>query len=355
MRATTRKSDAGNAGSECSNQRISGIITTNPEMLSLLKTIEAIRDSRQPVLITGETGTGKELFARAIHTLSMVKGPFVMVNVAGLDDNIFSDTLFGHLRGAFTGADRPRQGMIEKASGGTLFLDEIGDLSHHSQVKLLRLLQDGDYLPLGSDDHKQSNARIITATNRDLWEAQRSDRFRADLNYRLRTHHVNIPALRERLEDIEPLLQHFLEQASIKLNKNIPTPPKELQPLLMTYSFPGNVRELQGMVFDAVSRHQQKVLSLRTFHEHIARNNTNTAKVASLAASRDAIPQFLFNMKKFPTIQEATSILVAEAMKQAGNNQAIASRMLGITRQALGKRLKKMSEPQLKFDKPLIF
>ncbi len=311
-------------------------------MLSLITTIEAIGDSRQAVLITGETGTGKELFARAVHVLSKVKGPFISVNVAGLDDNVFSDTLFGHVRGAFTGADRPRPGMIEKASGGTIFLDEIGDLSKTSQIKMLRLLQDGDYLPLGADDHRQSNARIVTATNRDLWEAQRSGHFRADFNYRLRTHHINIPPLRNRRDDIEPLIEYFLDQSATALKKNRPTPPLELVPLLQAYSFPGNVREMQGMIFDAVSQHQSKILSLRTIHEHIANNTIYKTQVAPLEQMREK-NSFAATMSKFPTIQEAISFLVVEAMKQAEYNQAIAARLLGISRQALNKRLNKLS------------
>lgn len=317
------------------------IITVNPDMLSIIKRIEEIKNSRQAVLITGETGTGKELFARAVHNLSNIKGPFITVNAAGLDDSVFSDTLFGHVRGAFTGADRPRPGMIEKASGGTIFLDEIGDLSLNSQIKMLRLLQDGEYLPLGADDHRRSTARIITATNRDLWEAQRSGDFRADFNYRLRTHHINIPALRDRRDDIEPLAEYYLEYAAMALKKKKPTPPPELIPLLRSYSFPGNVRELQGMIFDAVSQHQSKILSLRTFQEHIA--NTNIYKPETTSLEKKSSDDSLLPMNKFPTIQEAISFLVVEAMKRTESNQTIAARMLGISRQALNKRLNKLA------------
>ncbi|MGB2688145.1 MAG: sigma-54 dependent transcriptional regulator, partial [Desulfobacterales bacterium] len=175
----------------------SKIVTNSAGMRSIFQYIEAISKSPRPVLITGETGVGKELVAKAVHALSHREGDFVPVNVAGLDDNIFSDTLFGHKKGAFTGAEQARSGLIEQASGGTLFLDEIGDLSAPSQVKLLRLLQDGDFFPLGSDVAKGSNARIIVATNQDLDWLKSSGRFRKDLYYRLCDHHIHVPPLRE--------------------------------------------------------------------------------------------------------------------------------------------------------------
>jgi DNA-binding NtrC family response regulator len=162
-------------------EAFSEIVTNSGTMRSIFQYIEAISNSPQPVLITGETGVGKELVAKAIHTLSNRKGNFVPVNVAGLDDNVFADTLFGHKKGAFTGADQPRSGLIEQASGGTLFLDEIGDISLTSQVKLLRLLQDGEFLPIGSDIVKHSDARVVVATNQNLQTLQESGKFRKDL------------------------------------------------------------------------------------------------------------------------------------------------------------------------------
>jgi transcriptional regulator with PAS, ATPase and Fis domain len=318
------------------------IITVNAQMISVFRQLEDIATTGQIVLITGETGSGKELFAKAVHRLSGLGGEFVPVNVAGLDDNVFSDTLFGHVKGAFTGADRLRRGMVEKALGGTLFLDEIGDLSPASQVKLLRLLQEREYLPLGGDDCKKSQARIVTATNCDLWAFQRTGQFRSDLNYRLRTHHVNIPPLRDRLDDLPLLLDHFLELGAQTFGKKRPTPPKELLPLLANYSFPGNVRELQGMIFDAVSRHQDKILPLATFYEHVARYHENNFTPKGSNSNIDDLPIPFCN--KFPTIKEATRLLVLEALKQSDGNQCIAARLLGISRQALNKRLSKISE-----------
>jgi len=313
------------------------IITHNAEMLAIFRYIESIAQACQPVLITGETGVGKELIAKCIHRLSKVKGNLVIVNVAGLDDNMFSDTLFGHAKGAFTGAEQERHGLVEQAAGGTLFLDEIGDLSPASQVKLLRLLQEGEYLPLGQDEPRYTDAFILTATNEDLWKLQRAGKFRKDLNFRLRTHHINIPPLCERMDDIQILVDHFMEEAARVLKKKRPTPPKELFTLLRTYSFPGNIRELRAMVYDAVSRHKSKILSLDVFKAHIAREQEN--RVRPTEPEVDEASPFKY-LKELPTIKQATRMLVNEAMRRANNNQSIAAGMLGISQPALSKRLK---------------
>jgi DNA-binding NtrC family response regulator len=315
-----------------------GIITNNQEMLSIFQYVGSIANSTQPILITGETGVGKELVARLIHKLSLDRGELVTVNVAGLDDNVFSDSLFGHAKGAFTGAEKARRGLIEKAGEGILFLDEIGNLSRSSQVKLLRLLQEGEYMPLGQDELKHTNAHIITATNMDLWSLQKSGHFRKDLNFRLRTHHINIPPLRERKDDIPLLLNHFVERTAQELNKKKPTMPKELIPLLETYSFPGNIRELQAMVYDAISRHSSRILSLDTFNKHIAGERKNITTYDETDAN--ALVKF---STELPTIKHATQLLVNEALKRAKGNNTLASKMLGISRQALSKRLKNRS------------
>lgn len=317
-------------------------VTNDKTMLSIFQYVESSARTDQPVLVTGETGVGKELIAKAIHRLSGRRGNFVPVNVAGLDDNVFSDTLFGHDKGAFTGAERVRKGQIDLAADGTLFLDEIGDMSQPSQVKLLRLLQEGDYLPLGRDEPKLSRCRIVAATNEDLWVLQRAGKFRKDLNFRLRTHHIHIPPLRERKDDIPALVDHFLDKAATALNKKKPTPPQELVPLLQTYSFPGNVRELQSMVFDAVSQHKSKLLSLEVFRSYIAQSQ-NHRSTSSLNTDEEEI-SFVNFSDELPTIKEATKLLVIEAMRRANGNQTTAAQLLGISRQALGKRLKNIEE-----------
>ena len=315
----------------------SGIVTNNAGMLTLFQYIESIAPSSQPVLITGETGTGKELMARAIHKQSRRRGAFAVVNVAGLDDNVFSDTLFGHSKGAFTGADHDRRGMLENAAGGTLVLDEIGDLSPASQVKLLRLLQNNEYLPLGEDQPRFSDARIIAVTNQDLWQLQRSSNFRKDLNFRLRTHTLHLPPLRERIDDLPLLIDHFLETAATALGKRKATPPKELLTLLRTHAFPGNVRELESMIFDAVSRHRAGVLSLDTFKQHM----DETIHAGHTGDPEATDSEAIVYPSSLPTIKAATHMLVAEALRRTDGNRSIAARILGISPQALGKRLKK--------------
>lgn len=313
-----------------------GIVSTDRAMHAIFSYIEAVALSTEPLLILGESGVGKELIAKAAHTLSGCRGPLISVNVAGLDDVVFADTLFGHMRGAFTGADQPRRGMIEEAVDGTLFLDEIGDLSIASQVKLLRLLQEGEYFPLGSDRPKRLKARVVVATHQNLSLKQENGSFRRDLYYRLCTHMVHVPPLRERKGDLSPLLDHFLEEAARTLGKKKPTPPRELLQLLATYNFPGNVRELKALVYNAVSVHRGRVLSMDTFMKTIIRAD------AKQNPSAEARPEqnIFAGVERLPTFGEAAELLVEEAMSRANGNQTIAARLLGISQPALSKRLK---------------
>jgi DNA-binding NtrC family response regulator len=305
------------------------IITADPAMESLMKYSEAIAPTSHPVLITGETGTGKELFARAIHELSGRSGDFIAVNVAGLDDAFFSDALFGHRAGAFTGAEKALEGLIEKAKEGTLFLDEIGDLALASQVKLLRVIETGEFYPVGSDSMKRSKARIVVATNVDLSREAGEGVFRKDLFYRLKSHHIQIPPLRDRLGDVPLLFDHFLASAAASLGSPVPESPSRLMSLLSTYEYPGNVRELEAMVFDGFSRGMGR-LQLKFFKAAIGgRGNLAAQELSSLNFP-----------SRLPTIKKTIELLIAEAIKRASGNQALAARLLGISPQAMSKRLK---------------
>ena len=313
------------------------IITQDRTMYSIFQYAEAIARTTLPVLITGETGVGKDMIAAVVHKLSGRVGAFVPINMAELDDHLFSDTLFGHQKGAFTGADSSRKGLIEQASDGTLFLDEIGDLRMESQVKLLRLLQEGKYYPIGEDIPKASNARTVVATNREIQFLKDSDTFRKDLYFRLQTHHIHLPPLRERAGDIPLLVSNFLESAAKKLGKKTPTSQPELSVLLENYHFPGNVRELEGMVLDAVSQHKGGTLSLESFRNKMGQNALDSYGDDELAEASFA--EGLSSLSILPSMKASGRLMIAEALKRANGNQTVAAGLLGMTRQALHNRL----------------
>ncbi len=321
--------------------QLSGVVTQNRVMLEQLRYLEVVAGSRQPVLICGETGVGKELFARAVHDLSRRKGMFVSVNVAGLDDLMFSDSLFGHQKGAYTGAMQSRDGLIKKAANGTLLLDEIGDLNESSQVKLLRLLQENEYYPLGQDSPIENRARLVFATNHNLLQQMKDGRFRKDLYYRLCSHQMTIPPLRERKDDIPLLLAHFVADAAVSMGREKPSYRQELVEMLSLYDFPGNVRELHAMVLDGVARCATGKLSVATFRNIISREQGETSKGDSLTSSPPCRSDGAIIFESFPTLRDAEIFLIRRALELARGNQGQAAQLLGVTRQALNNRLRR--------------
>ncbi|MBI5141998.1 MAG: sigma-54-dependent Fis family transcriptional regulator [Nitrospirae bacterium] len=319
----------------------SSIITNSRRMRGIFQYAEVVAKTPQPVLVTGETGVGKELIARCIHDLSGRHGAFVEVNAAGLDDMVFSDTLFGHRKGAFTGADTNREGLIAKAADGTLFLDEIGDMTKPSQVKLLRLLQEGSYYPLGSDTQKRSTARIIAATNQNLETAMERGDFRKDLYYRLKAHQVQIPPLRDRSEDIPLLIDYFTILAAESFNRQQLNVSSELKRRISAYAFPGNVRELRAVVFDAVARNTSGALTVNDFGALFGETPQTEAK---FAPAQSGPPDRLVLPEQLPTLREARQQLITEALSRAEGNQGVAASWLGITRQALNKYLSRRND-----------
>ncbi|MBF0378321.1 MAG: sigma-54-dependent Fis family transcriptional regulator [Desulfamplus sp.] len=320
----------------------SDIITKNPAMFALFHYIESITASSEPVLILGETGSGKELVSKAIHNATQLRGEFVAVDLSGLDDTLFADTLFGHAKGAYTGADSNRSGLIEKAAGGTIFLDEIGDLSKVSQVKLLRLLQEGIYYPLGADTPKKCKARIITATNKELNKMAGMDgEFRMDLYYRLSTHLIVIPPLRERKEDIPLLVDYLKERAANSMGKKITSVSKELLNLLSAHQYPGNVRELKTYIYDAVAQCDSQELSEHHIKERLNQERHDLSQkkhdIKTILNSNSNGLEKIFG--HFPTLEELTKYAINMALQNSNNNQSHAARRLGISKQALNKRL----------------
>ena len=318
-------------------EAFASIRTQDPSMIALMQYLEAIAPSSEPVLITGETGTGKELLAQAVHKISGRGGSFVPVNVSGLDDQMFTDTLFGHVKGAFSGADQRRGGLLAQADGGTIFLDEIGDLCESSQIKLLRLLQEREFYPLGSDIPSRTDARVVAATNRDLRSLVQKGAFRQDLYYRLFAHQIKIPPLRERGGDLALLLDYFLEDAAKAFGKKKPTCPPELGSYLAACGFPGNVRELRAMVFDAVARHSHGVLSMVSFREAIG--SEFKAKPPACDTTKRSVVLRYCDEERMPTLDEAESVLIEQALDLAHGNQGVAATYLGISRNALNKKI----------------
>ena len=315
------------------------IVTQDPVMLSIFRDIELIAVDSGPVLITGETGVGKEKIAEILHQLSGRSGKYVPINIGGTEAGLVSDTLFGHVEGAYTDARSERRGMVEQASGGTLFLDEIGDLAKDSQTKLLRLLDEGVYYHLGSDEPVASDIRTVAATNRTVQSLMSADDFRDDFYYRLRAHHIHLPPLRERKDDIPLLVAHFLRQSAKELNKKTPTPTPELITLLKNYHFPGNIRELQGMVRDAVTRHEGGVLSMDAFLQAIEEQTSALQGGAAPDAGLIDFAEALAGVDRLPSLQEVEPLVIAEALRRADDNRTLAAQLLGLTRKALSSRL----------------
>lgn len=318
----------------------SEIITRNERMQGIFKIIEALSPSKQPMLITGETGVGKELIARAIHKASGLSGKLVTLNAAGMGEAMLEDTLFGHKRGAFTSATEGREGLIEQAKGGTLFLDEIGDLSKASQVKLLRLIQQNEYYRLGSDILLKSNARIITASNVDFKALLASGAFREDLYHRISAHNLHIPPLRERCEDILPLAKHFITITARTLKMLPPLLSAEVRQALASYHFPGNIRQLMNMVNDAVANNRSGTLEMPDFPR--LPPACNNISLVSRTSGNQFVLYGIF--PEFPTMEEVERLLVKEALREAGGRRKGAAELLQVSRPTIRRRAIRLEE-----------
>ena len=305
------------------------IIYQSSQMEALINLSGRVASSRATVLLQGESGTGKELFARLIHTMSpRSEKTMIVVNCGALPETLLESELFGHEKGAFTGATTRRRGRFEEADGGTLFLDEIGDLSLPVQVKLLRFLQEREFQRLGGNQTIRSDVRIISATNRNLEEQVKNGIFRDDLYYRLNVVVMNIPPLRERKDDISVLVEHFIRRFSFENGKDIEGLSSEGMDILLKYNYPGNVRELENILERAAVVARDPIISVRDL------------------PFKDISSPLFSDYKKAPgpmkdSVEALERQMIEGAMEKAQHHQTKAAEMLGITERTLRYKLKK--------------
>jgi two-component system response regulator AtoC len=300
-----------------------GLIGKSPKIVEVYKTLARAALSSSNVLITGESGTGKELVARAIHDNSQRRArKFVAVNCGALAENLLESELFGHVRGSFTGAVSDKRGLFEEADGGTLFLDEIGDITPALQIKLLRVIQENEFKPVGATESRTSDVRVIAATHRDLDALVKSGKFREDLYYRLKVISIELPPLRERREDIPELVGHFLARFAEKNGKAVSHVSDEAMSLLKHYSWPGNIRELEHAIERAVAMTGTNVLFSEDFPPEIARDS-GTGPLSETGAPADA------------SLEELERAHIVKVLSETHYNKSKASEILGIDRATL--------------------
>ena len=321
------------------------IVGNSPALLALLRQVDQVAPTDATVLISGETGTGKELIARAVHIRSGRKArALVKVNCSAISAGLVESELFGHVKGAFTGAIEKRMGRFELANGGTIFLDEVGELPLETQVKLLRVLQEHEFEPVGSSQSVKVDVRIIAATNRDLHEAVLKGRFREDLFYRLNVFPIQVPPLRERTVDIPVLAMFFVSQFAQRFDKKIDAITQDAMTQLSSYSWPGNIRELQNIIERAVVLCRSNVLTLAT--ELLPATGTgNGSGSARAAAASPCLPLSEFGVETPSTLEEVERRHVLSVLEQTGwkiDGENGAARTLNLHPNTLRSRLKKL-------------
>ncbi len=318
------RSSSAVAGSLEDQPAFAGIVTRDANMTRLMHEAALHAASRIPVLVSGETGVGKELLARAVHLASSkARGPFVAVNMLSISPTLFESEFFGHVRGAFTGANGDREGYLSQAKGGTLFLDEIGDLSMDIQGKLLRILQEGEYTPVGSTKPRKADLRFVAATNQDLMKLVEARRFRKDLLYRLLFAHLTIPPLRDRRGDIALLAARFIENSDhprVKLSE-------QAEAVLEAHDWPGNVRELKGVVEAACNLAQKGVIR----PEHLRLAGADRVEQPASGPGRET------SMETLASVEKRHILSVYQALDK---NKTQTAHVLGIGLQTLHRKLK---------------
>jgi transcriptional regulator with PAS, ATPase and Fis domain len=314
---------------------LDNIVGSNIMMLKIFDTIRRVSDSDVNVLITGESGTGKELLARALHVNSRRKqGPFVPVNCVALSENLLESELFGHEKGAFTGAAQRKRGYFEAAAGGTIFLDEIGDLSMPLQAKLLRTLQERTIQRVGSTELIEVDVRIVSATNKNLQDLVAQGAFREDLFYRLNVLSLEMPPLRQRKDDLPRLARHFLEKYAAQQSRPAPALDPEAEETIMAYNWPGNIRELENVIQRAVALCQGQSISREHLPGQLSSAVHNGARTVSFTGVSS------FKEAKAQVIDEFEKNFLCEALKQHQGNVTRAADAVGLGRTVMQRMLK---------------
>ncbi|MBI3295922.1 MAG: sigma-54-dependent Fis family transcriptional regulator [Deltaproteobacteria bacterium] len=319
------------------DEKDKSLIGRSHKMVEVYRAIGKASMVKSNVLIIGETGTGKELIARAIHeTSAYADRPFVTVNCGALTDTLLESELFGHARGSFTGAVSSKLGLFEVASGGTLFLDEIGDITPALQVKLLRAIQEGEIKPVGSVETRKVDVRVVAATHRNLEQMVKENLFREDLYYRLKVFSISVPPLRERLEDLEDLFNHFVSIASAKMDKPVSSFSPDLIDLLRRYSWPGNIRELENAISRVVASAQSQTLFPEDFaeiiREHDGEDHSGAPELPGTLAPM--LPQS-------STLADMERAQIISVLSKVNNRRSEAARLLGIDRVTLYRKIAK--------------
>ncbi len=310
---------------------LEGTFGASPAMRRALDLVAKVAGTDATVLFHGETGTGKDLLAQALHRLSSRRdAAFVPVNCAALPEHLLESELFGFVKGAFTGADRDKLGLFSEADGGSIFLDEIAEMSSLTQGKLLRVLQDGEIRRLGETKIRHVDVRVIAATNQDLVEAVREKRFREDLYYRLNVVPIKLPPLRDRMESLPALTHFFVQKFNHKFNKSIVRIDEKAQSVLMNHDYPGNIRELENIIEHAVVMAENGAIFLKDLPEHITTERPILALPPSTEEGRD-----------FLSMDQMEATLIRDTLAKCNGNQSKAAEKLGISRSTLWRKMKK--------------
>lgn len=315
-----------------------GIITENPRMTEIFHFIEKTAPTNASVLIMGESGTGKELIARAVHKAGNRRDkPFIAVNAGIFARELFASEFFGHTRGAFSGAIHDKKGFLEEASGGTLFLDEIGELQMEVQVKLLRVLQTGEFFRVGSTSPMHADVRLLAATNKNLWEDLKTGAFRKDLFYRLNVNTITLPPLRDRKEDIPLLIKHFINLFNRQNNLNISGASDKFIELMKAYNFPGNIRELENLVYSSAIMERSDVLSVKALPAEFL---AGVKKESKHNTDREEFSDTL-------TLEEVEKEHIRKILIKNESNRTKTAADLGISRITLISKIKKYKLEQI--------